>query len=87
MIQLSNWLNRRARNQNLGEIKEALQELANDPQFQEAFQKLSFRDQVVMARDMVNLQRGKYQEWRMWALVLAGVGTALWKVVTWWLGR
>ena len=87
IMNLSKWLNSRARMENMSEIKAALQELASDPQFQGQFQQLEFRDRWVIARDMVNLQRGKYQEWRMWGLVLAGLGTAVWKILAWWLSK
>ena len=87
MAKLSNWLNCKARQQNLAEVKAALEELNSDPEFQEEFRNLNFRDRIAMARDMVNLQRGKYQEWRIWGVLLAALGTAIWTLGKWWLSR
>lgn len=84
---LSGWLNATARARNLAEVKAAMAELSGDQELKDEFAKLEFRDRLGIARDLVNLQRGKYQEWRMWGLVVAGIAAGIWKIVSWWLGH
>ncbi len=79
----SNWLNRWARKQNLAEIKLAMRELEQDPDLREQFAKLPFREQWMLARDLMNLLRGKYQEIRMWGIVLVGAAGAIWQLIRW----